>query len=261
MAVGKSVMVTSVKANQLMSNTEYQRSIDKNKVAKIVKEFDMHKLGVIKVSQRDGRYYVFDGQHRLAALIIRNNNNRDFLVKCEVHTGLSYEDEAKLFAEQYAGATKVSSNERFKALKESKDPDVLNILSIVNSVGLDISYTTTAVDNKIVCLNTLTKSYKKLGPDGFKTILDVVKQAWDGEYSSLTMEIIGGLTVFYHIYNKQIDLERLISRLRATAPVEIKRAGKSDHNASGDTRYAKAIFNVYNMRLSGKRRLEYLFKS
>ena len=45
----------------------YQRELNPNRVRKIAAEFDEHIANDPKVSFRDGHYYVFDGQHTIAA--------------------------------------------------------------------------------------------------------------------------------------------------------------------------------------------------
>ena len=50
----------------------YQRELNPNRVRKIAAEFDEHIANDPKVSFRDGHYYVFDGQHTIAARKLRN---------------------------------------------------------------------------------------------------------------------------------------------------------------------------------------------
>ena len=48
----------------------YQRPVRMEKVSKIVAEFDPLLVNTLKVSLRNGHYYVFDGSHTLEALKI-----------------------------------------------------------------------------------------------------------------------------------------------------------------------------------------------
>ena len=98
----ETIQIMDLNTKDLISSQKYQRDIDQKEVAYIVSNFNPHKFGIIKVSFRDGKYYVYDGQHRIAAFKVLNGN-QDGFVKCEVHYGLTYEDEAKYFAEQYLG--------------------------------------------------------------------------------------------------------------------------------------------------------------
>ena len=61
----------------------YQRKLDRNKVRKIVANFNNNIMNPIKVSYRDGKYFVFDGQHTEQALILMNDG-KDTDVYCKV---------------------------------------------------------------------------------------------------------------------------------------------------------------------------------
>ena len=50
----------------------YQRTLNANRVKRIAAEFDERIANAPKVSYRDGHYYVFDGQHTIAARKLLN---------------------------------------------------------------------------------------------------------------------------------------------------------------------------------------------
>lgn len=252
------IQLMTLSTAQIKSNTEYQRDIDTKKVAKIVSNFDEHKLGVIKVSYRDGRYYVFDGQHRLAAVKLLNAG-KDTMIKCEVHYGLTYADEARLFAEQYDGATKVDVLCRYKALYESGDSKVIKLKQIVEDCGFKLDFKRMKGDNRFVCVAALNTMYNKLGEEKMRKCLDLIKKTWNGESTSLDKEIIAGMTILYSLYGDDIQEKVFIRKLKGVEPIVLKRKGKSDLLTKGDTRYAKAIFMEYNANLRSNR-LEYKFK-
>ena len=52
--------------------TTYQRELNEDRVRRIAAEFDERIANEPKVSCRDGRYYVFDGQHTIAARKLLN---------------------------------------------------------------------------------------------------------------------------------------------------------------------------------------------
>jgi hypothetical protein len=68
----------------ILSDPDYQRTLDVNRVKRIVANFNPNLVNPIKVSLRNGKYYVFDGQHTLAALKMKNNN-QNLLVECKVY--------------------------------------------------------------------------------------------------------------------------------------------------------------------------------
>src|SRR5699024_6847392 len=73
----------------------YQRELNIHRVRKIAAAFDIRLLNQPKVSYRNGRYYVFDGQHTIAALKL-TNGAKDTMIRCHVYRGLSESDEALL---------------------------------------------------------------------------------------------------------------------------------------------------------------------
>ena len=79
--------------------TTYQRELNEDRVRRIAAEFDERIANEPKVSCRDGRYYVFDGQHTIAARKLLNGG-RDLPIRCKVFYGLTESDEALLFADK-----------------------------------------------------------------------------------------------------------------------------------------------------------------
>ena len=61
----------------------YQRELNTTRVHKIAAEFDERIANEPKVSCRNGHYYVFDGQHTIAARKHRNKG-RDLPIRCKV---------------------------------------------------------------------------------------------------------------------------------------------------------------------------------
>ena len=78
---------------------EYQRVLRTRKVAEISATFSEYVANEPKVSYRDGRYHVFDGQNTIEARVACNGG-RDLPILCKVFHGLSKKDEALLFAVQ-----------------------------------------------------------------------------------------------------------------------------------------------------------------
>ena len=83
-----------IPVKSLMNNSEIQRMLNSQRVHRIVEGFNPLLVNPIKVSERDGKHYVFDGAHTLAALIEmhRQRGEKDFLVLCRVFHGLKLED-------------------------------------------------------------------------------------------------------------------------------------------------------------------------
>ena len=59
----------------------------------IIWDWDERLLDPVIVSFRDGKFYVIDGQHRIAAMR-KMNNGSEVMAVCKVYSGLTYEQEA-----------------------------------------------------------------------------------------------------------------------------------------------------------------------
>ena len=68
----------------LETDFSYQRKIDAARVERIVNSFDPRLANEVKVSFRDGKFYVFDGAHTLSALK-RIHGEEAFMVDCKVY--------------------------------------------------------------------------------------------------------------------------------------------------------------------------------
>ena len=77
-----------------------------------------------KVSFRDGKYYVVNGQHTIEGRILRNGGE-DLPILCKVYTGLTMEQEALLFAEQNGHSAPLTAGIKLRAKVVGK---VLTIL-------------------------------------------------------------------------------------------------------------------------------------
>lgn len=134
----------------------YQKSLDIKRVEKIVKKFDINRMRPIDASFRDGKYYVFDGQHRANAYYLMGYTH----IPAIIHRGLSYEDEAYLFARQQDEVGSVTLNHKWNALVEAKDAEAMDIVKQCKEFG----FTILAKNNKgnnIKCIKTLIDIYHK----------------------------------------------------------------------------------------------------
>ena len=116
----------------------YQRPVRMEKVNKIVAEFNPLKVNTLKVSLRDGHYYVFDGSHTLEVLKIVKGKEH-FPVECKLYRGLTYEMEAELFAAQDDGATRVGVPFKIRALAAAGDEEINSFLEATRSCGYEIN--------------------------------------------------------------------------------------------------------------------------
>lgn len=238
---------TKIWARFLVSDLDYQRVVDTNRVKEIVRNFNPNLVNPLKVSRRDGRYYVFDGQHTLGALKLINNSD-DFKVNCLVYEGLTKEEEAKLFAEQTGISRKLTSGAKFKALYTSGDKDIINWRKATEGTGIKMNFIGHQGKNKIIAYSKAYKIWKNVSHEDYVDILQIILQAWGGEAESLGTKILGGVYEFYKQYRGSFKREILISQLSKVSPSYIIREGDLSH-IEGDKKYARQIVFAYNKKL------------
>lgn len=254
----ETIQIMNLNTKDLVSSQDYQRDIDQKEVAYIVSNFDPHQFGIIKVSFRDGKYYVYDGQHRIAAFKVLNNN-QDGFVKCEVHYGLTYEDEARYFAEQYLGAKKVNIVYRWRALYEAKEEPVYTIVNAVRAIGIDVKFTKSKLPNRIVAFKQLNDMWNKIGSEETLRILTLLKKSWESDVNTFDGNILMGMREFFLAYSDEIVEETFIKQMKKTLPSTIVIEGKKDMLSKDGLNFAKVIWSKYNNGLKS-RRLDYKFR-
>lgn len=239
-----------VLSGKILSDS-YQRPVNANRVARIVGNFNPLLVNPIKVSYRDGKYYVFDGQHTLFALVKRNND-KSLPVECKVYTGLTKEDEARLFSEQNGISQSVTSSEKVSALYISKDVDVVEMKEMINGLGITFDFSKNAAEKKIVCVSTVYEIMKNSSCDKLKEILEIIIAAWGGENGSLRQEIIKAVYLFDKTYKGQYSKSRFIQKMKAIPPVKIIRNGNA-YLVGGVARYSRQMLIEYNRGLKTNR--------
>jgi hypothetical protein len=231
---------------------DYQKDLNVGRVQKIVGKFDINRMRPIDVSYRDGKYWVFDGQHRANAYFFMGYTE----IPAIVHYGLTYEDEAYLFARQQEEVGAVNCNHKWKALSEAKDPETMEITRVCRTWG----FTVLAKNNKgnnIKCVKTLRDMYKEFGPQKIGTILMCIKDAWNYAEHSSDRAIIEGIGRLARVYPDKFDYNRLTKVLSDTTPKLILRDMEDRHHAvRGESRRAAyQIADLYNKNLVKSRRL------
>ncbi len=229
-----------------MPRSTYQRKSKSNQVQKIVKEFDEHIANEPKVSYRNGRYYVFDGQHTIAARKLRNNN-QDLNVLCKVYYGMTEMQEALLFAEQTGETRDLTPGEQLRARVFGDDPESIAFVKATESVGLKIDYDQQRGRCRIGCVATALDQYRKVGEKRYKEGLAVIVSAWKGDPESLRAETLTGVIQFVDLYHGEFDPMRLISRLRKVDALTIYREGRAmGVNLAGSKKYLYQVWKIYN---------------
>ena len=249
----------TLSTSQLTSGLPYQRPVKQEKVDKIIREWNPRKITPVIVSFRDGTFNIVDGQHHTEAAR-QMAGGRDVDVPCIIHTGLTYQEEAQMYADLDTDKTPLTPRQHTKALVEAGfDPKIMDIQQLVEDGGftwaLDVQ---TGVPYEIAPVRTLVNAYQLLGSAGFSRMLALLAGAWQGTPHSLRSAMLSGMALFLKTYEPELDDQTFIACLSSVSPDEIIRRGRI--NSSIALRHARIIWESYNSRQSGGLELPYRFK-
>lgn len=220
----------------------YQRTLNNNRVRQIAAEFDERVANEPKVSARDGRFFVFDGQHTIAARKMLNGGH-DLPILCKVYSGLTSEKEALLFAQQTGFAARVYPGAKVRALVFAGDPNAVAFMEATKSAGFTPSFNQSRGKNRIGCVATAYDEFRNVGAEIYTEALRIIAAAWNGHRDSLRAETIQGVTEFVKLYHNEYEPKRLASRCRRVDPLHICRSAK----AAGDFLPQKYVFEVWKI--------------
>lgn len=247
MMQGKSYKEIQINSSELLiPRNLYQRSLNNKRVREIAAHFDEYIANEPKVSARDGKYYVFDGQHTIAARKMLNGD-RDLPILCKVYSDLTPEDEAILFAQQTGFSAKLYPGAKVRALVFAGDPEAVAFLEATENAGLTLSFNQSRGSKRIGCVATAFAEFQSAGDEIYTEALRVIAAAWGGHKDSLRAETIQGVTEFIRLYHGEYDPKRLVSRCHRCDPMHIYRRSK----AAGDSlptpqKYILEVWNIYN---------------
>ncbi|GHV33158.1 hypothetical protein FACS18949_06350 [Clostridia bacterium] len=189
----------------------YQRGTKSEQVANIIKKFNEAKLDALLVSeQSDGKtYHVIDGAHRTEAL--RKLGYTHAIAR--VLTGLTYEQEAELFAAQGDDVRKLTGMDYYKASVIAKDPNCLRLEKVLSENGFQIGK---GKDFKSIdAIGTLQTILKDYGDKVLGETLWLISSTWYGLPKATSREFLIGIAEFVNRYGIANFSERMHERFAA----------------------------------------------
>lgn len=238
-----------LRPSELKIDPLYQRNLDERRVARMAKAYNPNLVNPPKVSFRDGRYWVFDGQHTIALWKMVKG---DKPIECRVFFGMTWVDEMELFIEQNGIDADPTTNDKLRASFNGGDPDVKDMVAAADEAGVLVDFKNSRVPGRCVATSTLFKTYKVMNRDDFVDMLRMIRQAWPDDEDGLSNQIICGLRRFYMTYKGQFRRNDLLKVLKGYTPSAIIREGKGAIGAK-DLVHARVILRFYNKGRTSKR--------
>ena len=233
-----------LRPSQIEVDPLYQRNLDTARVDKIAKNFNGDIFNEPKVSNRDGKIWVFDGQHTVAAWR-KMNNNEDKPIYCKVFKGMTWLDECGRFIDQDGYDKDPTIADTLRAAYEARRPDVVGMVNGAELVGFKVNFKASKNNKTIVAVGALHRAYCKLGADAYVDMLTAIRDAWNYDVDSICAQIINAMTMFYKTYGGNFKRADLVSSLKRVAPAQIIREGRTFRMKNG---FAREIVKCYNTK-------------
>ena len=248
--------IRTLSTSQLTSGLPYQRPVAQKDVDKIVREWNGREVTPVVVSFRDGKFNVVDGQHHIEAMR-QKAGGRDVIVPCIIHTGMTYEQEAELYARLDRDKKRLTLRQYTKAVVEAgSDANIMEVKRLTEGVGFIWALgEPTGEPFEIAPIRALINAYQLLGGEGFARMLSLMAGAWQGTPNSLKASMLSGMALFIKTYETELHDRAFIRRMSLVSPDEIIRLGRIETDVG--LRFARIILDKYN---NGGAELPYRFK-
>lgn len=248
--------IRTLSTSQLTSGLPYQRPVLQKDVDKIIREWNGREVTPVVVSFRDGKFNVVDGQHHIEAMR-QKAGGRDVIVPCIIHTGMTYEQEAELYARLDRDKKRLTLRQYTKAVVEAgSDANILEVKRLTEDVGFIWALgEPTGEPFEIAPIRALINAYQLLGGEAFARMLSLLAGAWQGAPNSLKASMLSGMALFIKTYEVELSDRAFIRRMSIVSPEEIIRLGRIETDVG--LRFARIILDKYN---GGGAELPYRFK-
>lgn len=195
-----------VPIEKMRVNPVAQRDENPSRVDHLALHMDLEQLGTPTVNERDGWFYIIDGQHRINAL--KQLGFGDLSVQCWTYSGLSEEDEAERFLKLNDTLT-VLPFPKFRASITAGRERETDIDRIVRSAGMVVSGDN--VPGAIKAVGTLGRIYDRAGARTLARTLCIIRDAYGD--AGLEAPVIDGIGHLCQRYNGELDDSVAVTKL------------------------------------------------
>lgn len=183
--------------DQLEIDPRYQRSIENGEsqalIADIALNWHWGRAQVLTVARRDGRLFVVDGQHRLAAAKLRGDIQQ---LPCLIEEFSDVAEEAQLFNDPNDKRRPVNAIDKFRAALVAGDPDCVAIGAAMERAGLSLAPHTNPLfwqPGQVANIGGIRAAWKAHGPAAAELALTVMANAFNGQVLNYAGTIFPGL--------------------------------------------------------------------
>lgn len=208
-----------------LAKADYNRAINRKHLNEIKNNWCEDLKQPVIVSFRDGKNWIIDHQHQATAEYELNGKDPNTLIYCDVRTGLTYEEEARLYYMLNTTSMSLGFADELNGLIEAKDSSALEFRYIVERNGYLVG---SGASNSLGAVRTAYRVFEK--PNGGKKLdelLGLTNSCWPGIKAGVSAEIICGISKFITEHGKEYDRNQFVKALAPQDPKDIKRKARS----------------------------------
>jgi hypothetical protein len=184
-----------------------QRELKQYRVDHLIAHFDPEQIGTPVINERAGKFYVIDGQHRLAAL--REMFDDTHQVQCWTYVGLTEEEEAEKFL-QINDVLTVAAMDKYQIGVSAGREVECDIERIVRAAGMVVSHQ--KQEGAIGAVGTLRRVYLRSGAHVLGRTLRIIDSSWGT--AGLEAHVIDGIGLLCGRYNGELEDALIVAKLR-----------------------------------------------
>jgi len=245
--------IRTIRLEDIKIDESYQRNFRLAHAQKIAEEFDIRKMGIPLVNDRNGQYFCVDGQHSIHAIKIVNSFLPGYLtsIECEVVDEPGPKEEARLFVSRNK-RSKMPATSSFKANHRSGDADCIRVANVLHSRGLAVKGMKRRGTIPITCIVPVCWAYQMGVLEDF---LDVVKATWGLIDSAFHVTVFHPIAAVLVKNRGRVDLGHLVKTLSKFAPAGLRSMGVTG-GFTRTVRIANFVVNAYNKSAKKADRIE-----
>lgn len=236
--------------NVLRVHPSYQRDLLPNKVSEISAAWSWIAMGALVVGEREGEYWVIDGQHRAAAAKRRSDITH---LPCVVFKTTDVTQEARGFLTIQTMRKPVTMVAKQKAMVTAGDETAAFVQAACDELDLQI-HPSARTAGQIKCLGWCIKA-ATANRDVFRQVLAVATQLSVADNIAVPERLLEGLWYLHTRCGDGFRDRRLIARIREKGARMLVSAGNKEaaiHGKGGGAVWANGMLNELNKGLQRK---------
>lgn len=234
--------------DMLKIHPAYQREVALNKVTDITANWSWVGAGVIVVGERNGEYWVIDGQHRLLSAKRRSDITS---LPCIVFSTESIKQEAIAFLDLNTNRKPVSSVAKYRGMTAAEDETAVIVTNVFNKLGIKA----TSNGPKAKEIKSVAWALKRAKEDAYTFELIMTIAAKLCEDMPIHERLIGGLWYMHKNLPYGINDKKLMERINnigARKLVDAANRAAAYFSRGGEKVWATGMLEEINKGLRNK---------